>query len=517
MKKFYLAALFILISGILFAQQNIPPKYALVIGNGAYTGLSRLTNPVNDANDVTAALQGLGFTVDKVLNGSLDQMEGAVMRLKNRLSVSGESYGFFFYAGHGVQSNGENYLIPADANIPGENSLKNRAISVQWVLDELNDARNRLNVVVLDACRDNPFGWARSGSRGLALVGHQPADSIIVYATSAGQTASDGTGRNGLFTGQLLKNLKTPGLEVKEVFNRTGADVSEVSGRRQIPAVYNQFFGTAFLGAAAAATPAANTPAQPAPAGVSTAISIDVSTKEGGILYFQGNEIATLWDNDNHSIPIEKPGTYTVKMVSANGSVKTRSVTIASRGVTRIDFSSFGIGDTGPAGGIIFYDKGNDSDGWRYLEAAPFDLKGGADWGLQSSVSVAGTETRIGAGKRNTELIIAVFNQKGKRGTAAQLCGDFTLNGYDDWFLPSKDELNLMYQNLKQQGLGDFDNDWYWSSSEVTVTSTRAGGSNVRGGGTVQNSRAIRQDFGNGKQETYRMGSTEQVRAVRAF
>jgi hypothetical protein len=247
-----LACLLALLPAFVSAQNApsgaTPPKFALAIGNGAYTGLTRLANPINDANDVAAALQDLGFTVDKLLNGSLDQMEGAVMRLKNRLSVSGDAYGFFFYAGHGVQSGGENYLIPVEANIPGENFLRSRAVSVQTVLDELNDAGNSLNVVVLDACRDNPFGWARSGSRGLALVSRQPADSIIVYATSSGQTASDGTGRNGLFTEQLLNNLREPGLEVAEVFKRTGADVSEVSGRRQIPAVYNQFFGTAYLG-----------------------------------------------------------------------------------------------------------------------------------------------------------------------------------------------------------------------------------------------------------------------------
>jgi formylglycine-generating enzyme required for sulfatase activity len=215
---------------MLWARQNpAPQKYALVIGNGAYTGMTALNNPVNDANDMVDALQRLGFTVDKVLNGDLNDMENAVMRLKNRLSVSQNSYGFFFYAGHGVQSNGENFLIPVGANIPGENYLRNRALSVQVMLAELNDAGNDLNVVVLDACRDNPFSWARSGSRGLSVVGNQPADSIIVFATSAGSTASDGQGRNGLFTGQLLKNIQTPGIEVKEMFNRTGADVSSAS------------------------------------------------------------------------------------------------------------------------------------------------------------------------------------------------------------------------------------------------------------------------------------------------
>ena len=250
--RFFSIGLLLLLPWVIFAQKknsdDTPQKFALVIGNGAYKNLSRLTNPVNDANDIAAVLKNLGFTVDKILNGNLHQMESGIMRLKDRLGKTSNSYGFFFYAGHGVQAGGENFLIPIDADIPSENYLRNRAVSVQTVLDELNDAENGLNVVVLDACRDNPFGWSRSGSRGLAIVSRQPADSIIVYATSAGQQASDGSGRNGLFTSQLLTNLATPGLEVKEVFNRTGADVSEVSGRQQIPAVYNQFFGTAYLG-----------------------------------------------------------------------------------------------------------------------------------------------------------------------------------------------------------------------------------------------------------------------------
>jgi len=256
MKKLF-TVLFFLTAALSFSQQ----KYALVIGNGAYTGISRLNNPVNDANDVSAALQSLGFTVDKVLDANLDQMESSIMRLKNRLSASKNSYGFFFYAGHGVQSGGENYLIPVGASIPSENYLRDRAVSVQVMLAELNDAGNELNVVVLDACRDNPFSWRRSGSRGLTVVSNQPADSIIVYATSAGSTAADGTDRNGLFTSYLLNNLKTPGLEVKEVFNRTGADVARASNKAQIPAIYSQFFETAYLGSKPQATTAQ--PSQP--------------------------------------------------------------------------------------------------------------------------------------------------------------------------------------------------------------------------------------------------------------
>jgi len=232
------------------APQDVsaPQKFALVIGNGAYTSISRLSNPVNDADDMAAVLQDLGFSVEKILNGSLDEMESAVTSFKNRLSLSRNSYGFFFYAGHGVQSNGENYLIPVDASIQSEGNLRVRTVSVQAMLDDLNDAGNELNIIVLDACRDNPFGWSRSGNRGLAMVAKQPADSIVVYATSAGSTSADGTGRNGLFTGHLLENLKIPGIEVNEVFRRTMGDVARNSDNQQRPAIYSQFSEIAYLG-----------------------------------------------------------------------------------------------------------------------------------------------------------------------------------------------------------------------------------------------------------------------------
>jgi uncharacterized caspase-like protein len=279
--KYKLLALLLLAPVALFAQE----KFALVIGNGAYTAVTKLNNTVNDAEDMKTALESLGFSVDRLLNAGRVQMEEAVERFKNRLGASKSSYGFFFYSGHGVQSNGENYLIPVDAEIRTEAYLRDRAVSVQAVLDELNAAGNALNIVVLDACRDNPFSWKRNGSRGLQVVSNQPADSIIVYATSAGSTAADssvdGRGRNGLFTGCLLRYLKTPGLEVSEVFRLTGGDVAQASGGDQRPAVYNQFYGTAYLGAKpatqspvapqVAAAPPQTAPAQPSSGASTTA------------------------------------------------------------------------------------------------------------------------------------------------------------------------------------------------------------------------------------------------------
>jgi tetratricopeptide (TPR) repeat protein len=222
-------------------------RFALVIGNGDYVGLGKLKNPVNDAQDIGTALTTLGFQVDVLTDASLESMEQSVLRLRDELSATRDSTGFFFYAGHGVQSAGENYLIPVDAHIPSESLLKTRAIPLQFVLDSLGESHNELNIVVLDACRDNPFSWARSGTRGLTVVGAPPPGSIIAYATSVGSVAQDGTGRNGAFTEELLKNLETPGLDIGEVFRRTGAGVKEKTSSAQIPAIYSQYFGFAYL------------------------------------------------------------------------------------------------------------------------------------------------------------------------------------------------------------------------------------------------------------------------------
>jgi hypothetical protein len=332
-KKFVF--LLLLLPAFAFAQN----KHALVIGNGNYANIARLANPVNDANDMEAALRGLGFTVEKALNANLAQMENGIVNLKKKLKDSKNSYGFLFYAGHGVQSGGENYLIPVDANIQSESFLRRQSISVQEMLDELNDAGNDLNVVVLDACRDNPFGWGRGSSRGLAIVGKQPADSIVVYATSAGQQASDGAGRNGLFTSQLLKNIKMPGLEVGEVFKRTGADVTEASGRKQIPAIYNQFFKTAYLGIA---------PQAPAPAvfevgAMSASVGrLEISTVSAGTLRISGGAVnQSVQMHEWGNLPIERinAGTYQLAMKYEDGKVEEKTVVVGRSETAKLDFT----------------------------------------------------------------------------------------------------------------------------------------------------------------------------------
>ena len=168
-------------------------------------------------------------------------MENAAINLRNRLSAAGnDSVGLFYFAGHGLEMGGVNYLIPSDANIPDRHFLRERAFSVQVMLDMLNESRNTLNIVVLDACRDFPAAWSRSLNRGLAVIANPPANHIIMFATGAGQVASDGTGRNGLFTSHLLNNLRQPN-DINDIFRRTMVDVSTASRNEQRPALYTDF------------------------------------------------------------------------------------------------------------------------------------------------------------------------------------------------------------------------------------------------------------------------------------
>jgi Uncharacterized protein containing caspase domain len=272
------------------------PRYALVIGNGNYAELGKLKNPANDASDMAATLKSMGFQVKLLIDTDLPSMEDEVLRLAANLSQRADSTGFFFYAGHGVQSGGMNYLIPADARIGGEIFLKTKALSVQSVMDSLQGARNALNVVVLDACRDNPFSWGRSGMRGLMVVGSQPPGSIVAYATSAGSVAQDGEGRNGVFTAELLRQLRTPGVEIKDVFNRVGKEVCKTTGGRQVPAVYNQFFDNAYL------------------AGHTTPAAVGASPESATKASFGGVVMAT----GSLSITLAAPGTISVAGISAS-------------------------------------------------------------------------------------------------------------------------------------------------------------------------------------------------------
>ncbi len=207
-------------------------RTALVIGNGAYAS-APLRNPINDARQMARSLQELGFDVS--LHEDLDQkgMKREIQSLGQKLQKGG--VGLFYFAGHGVQVGGHNYLIPVGAAIEHEKQVEYEAVDMGAVLAEMDFARNRLNIVVLDACRDNPFARSfRSVSQGLASVS-APSGTLIAYATSPGSVANDGAGENGVYTGELMKAMRQPGMKIEDVFKQVRSAVREATRGKQVP------------------------------------------------------------------------------------------------------------------------------------------------------------------------------------------------------------------------------------------------------------------------------------------
>jgi len=215
-------------------------KVALVIGNSNYK-IGFLKNPKNDAYDIAKALRKLNFKVILEIDSTQEKMDNAMFRFGKALSAG--SVGLFYYAGHGVQVNGSNYLIPVHANIKKESDVKYKALNLSVVLDEMREAQTGLNIVMIDACRDNPLPkGSRSSKRGLTRVS-SPNGSIIIYSTGPGTTASDGTGRNGLFSKYLLRNISKPNLSIEKVMKNVSKQVQIESKNKQIPWIESSFTG----------------------------------------------------------------------------------------------------------------------------------------------------------------------------------------------------------------------------------------------------------------------------------
>jgi len=206
-------------------------RIALVIGNSNYL-YAPLRNPVNDANDMAAALRKLGFRVTLRTDAARRTMKEAIRVFGKALQSGG--VGLFYYAGHGIQSRGSNYLIPVHAEIQSEADVEYEAIDAGRVLAQMEMAGNNLNIVILDACRNNPFARSfRSGEKGLARM-DAPTGSVLAYSTAPGSVAADGSGRNGLYTAKLLKHLQVPGITVERMFKLVRRDVTRESGKAQV-------------------------------------------------------------------------------------------------------------------------------------------------------------------------------------------------------------------------------------------------------------------------------------------
>ena len=207
-------------------------RIALVIGNGAYQG-SPLKNPANDARAMADVLKTCGFTVTKLENANRIQMREAIRSFGARIADGG--VGLFYFAGHGMQVKGRNYLLPVGADVAQEDEIAGEAVEVDAVLAKMETARNRMNILILDACRNNPFGTSsRSSQQGLAQV-DAPTGTFVAFATAPGRTAADGRGEHGIYTSALLRQIKTRGLKLEDVFKRTRSEVLQASDYKQTP------------------------------------------------------------------------------------------------------------------------------------------------------------------------------------------------------------------------------------------------------------------------------------------
>ena len=218
-------------------------RLALVVGNKDYQNVSRLNNPLNDADDMAAALRTLGFEV--ILRKNLTQSD--FLRTIDEFGDRLRQYdvGLFYYSGHGVQHNGDNYLVPVDANAKTAPEIEYACVKLGRTLAKMEGANLKVALALLDACRDSPFpaGTKSTTAKGLNIPNNPPG-SFVAFSTRAGSTADDNQqGRNGLFTAELLRHLTTPNLGIRTILDRTTQGVSSRSNKSQIPGRYDELTG----------------------------------------------------------------------------------------------------------------------------------------------------------------------------------------------------------------------------------------------------------------------------------
>ena len=249
MKKLIILFVVLLLGEFAFPQNKI----ALVIGNSDYNQMS-LKNPKNDAFDLSYTLMSLGFDVILKTNLNHREMEESIREFKGKIMPG--DIALFYYSGHGIQVDGLNYLIPVNESIDNEIDVKYNCLETGYVLDVMEQARSAVNIVILDACRNNPYQGYRSASRGFAFMS-APTGSIIVYSTAPGSVAQDGSGRNSPFTKSLIEKMKLPGLKIEDVIKEVRKEVAQETGGNQIPWESSSLMGDFYF--TTSARPAATT------------------------------------------------------------------------------------------------------------------------------------------------------------------------------------------------------------------------------------------------------------------
>jgi hypothetical protein len=380
-------------------------KLALVIGNSKYVHSGKLKNPVNDAELMAATLKDLGFDVIKLLDANKSRMDAAILEFWRKQADYNVS--LFYYAGHGVQVDGINYLIPVDAKLEDELALKIEAVDINEVVGQFNRFPNNVNIVILDACRDNPFQtWMRGGSNGFAAM-QAPSGTLIAFATAPGATASDGKGENGLFTLNLVDQMKIP-QRIEDVFINTRVKVRYASQGRQNPQEWSQLVGQ-FMFATPEPAPERN-PKIGAAETVMTFGNIELLTELSGQLYLDGEAIGGV--TGGTKVPIEsiRSGKHTLRIEGAE--VWESGITVEENKTTTIIarktvtgeavplqgdslLSSLPPGEDGAMRSSLFL-PGRGQDNWVIFRAGLTDIYGVSGWMIDQGYDSLLTNLSLG-------------------------------------------------------------------------------------------------------------------------
>jgi uncharacterized caspase-like protein len=267
--KLFWAGLLVLLALFVPASAYADKRIALLVGNGAYANVAKLPNPANDVATMKAAFEAAGFdTVDTALDLGRDAFVRQLREFEAK--VADADIAVIYYSGHGIEMNGQNFLVPVDALLANDRDVKDEAVPLDRVMSAL-DSVKKLKLVILDACRNNPFvpkmnvaAGARAVNRGLARVEPQGADTMIAFAAKAGTTASDGEGANSPFAAALAKRLFEPGLDIRLALGNVRDDVLTATGRQQEPFAYGSLGGGTISLTRQASAPVAAPVAAPA-------------------------------------------------------------------------------------------------------------------------------------------------------------------------------------------------------------------------------------------------------------
>lgn len=279
-------------------------KYALIIGVKSYQHVAPLRNSLNDARDMSMTLKKKGFAVVELYDPATKrEMQDGILKYFKLLEDKPQAVGLVFYSGHGMQVKGVNYFIPAQANPQIEADLDDQCVNMDYVMRAIEQAGNGLNIFIVDACRNNPFrSISRTGENGLSMVA-TPKGSYIVYATKPGSVASDGTGRNGLFTSKLLQYMDTEGLNIEQVFKNVARDVASATDDAQRPWIASDYTGDFYFTnsvASGVSSQAALISIEPSPQAISKPVDKEGKTADADALTITIG--AQLWQSTNLNV-----------------------------------------------------------------------------------------------------------------------------------------------------------------------------------------------------------------------